>query len=86
MNHDHIESHVSNSGKTPGGPVMIVEYESIEKPDFYAWKDKDTSYEADFYMSESMKKGFGLHNISAYKANEIKKERKKKKKKWKEEK
>jgi hypothetical protein len=37
-------------------------------------------------MSESMKKGFGLHNISAYKANEIKKERKKKKKKWKEEK
>jgi len=24
-------------------------------------------------MSESMKKGVGLHNISAYKANEVKK-------------
>ena len=81
LNHDHIDTHVSNNGKTPGGPVMIVEYEGIEKPDFYVWKDKDTHYEPDFYMSESMAKGFGLHNISAYKANEIKKERKKNKKK-----
>ena len=81
LNHDHIDTHVSNNGKTPGGPVMIVEYEGIEKPDFYVWKDKDAHYEPDFYMSESMAKGFGLHNISAYKANEIKKERKKNKKK-----
>ena len=80
LNHDHIDSHISNSGKTPGGPVMIVEYDSIEKPDFYVWKDKDTNYDADFYMSESMAKGFGLHNISAYLAKEIKAERKKKKK------
>jgi manganese oxidase len=81
LNHDHIDTHVSNNGKMPGDPVMIVEYEGIEKPDFYVWKEKGAHYETDFYMSESMAKGFGLHNISAYKANEIKKERKKKKKK-----
>lgn len=59
---------------------MILEYESIEKPDFYVWKDKDADYDADFYMSESMAKGFGLHNFSAYLAKEIKAELKKKKK------
>jgi len=44
------------------------------------WKDEDADYDADFHMSESMAKGFGLHNFSAYLAKEIKAERKKKKK------
>jgi len=81
LNHDHIDSHISNNGKTPGGPIMIVEYDGIEKPDFYVWGDKDKTYDADFYMTESMAKDFGLHNIHAYRANEIKAKTNKKKKK-----
>lgn len=81
INHDHIEHHVSNSGKTPGGAVMIVEYEGVEKPDWYVWKDKD--YEPDFYMSESLKKGYGLHDIESFKGKTeqvVRKKRKKRKK------
>ncbi|MBL4907680.1 MAG: multicopper oxidase domain-containing protein [Sneathiella sp.] len=79
INHDHIEHHVSNNGKTPGGAVMVLEYEGIEKPDWYVWKDKE--YDPDFYMSESMKKGYGLHDMEAFKGSEAKVVRKKKKKK-----
>jgi FtsP/CotA-like multicopper oxidase with cupredoxin domain len=81
INHDHIEHHTSNNGKTPGGAVMIVEYEGVETDEWYVWKDKDATYEPDFYMSESMKKGYGLHNIPAFKGTDIKAERKTKKKK-----
>lgn len=82
INHDHIEQHVSNSGKTPGGAVMILEYEGIEKPDWYVWKDKE--YDPDFYMSESMKKDYGLHNIDGFMGTEeqiVPRKKKKKKKK-----
>ncbi|NRB37695.1 MAG: multicopper oxidase domain-containing protein [Pseudomonadales bacterium] len=79
LNHDHIEKHVSNNGKTPGGSVMIIEYEGVETEDWYVWKDKD--YQPDFYMSESMNKDFGLHDIDAFKGQEIIVDRKKKKKK-----
>lgn len=65
ISHDHYEHHVSNNGKEPGGAIFIIEYEGIEDDDWYVWKDK--KYEPDFYMSESMKKPFGLHEIDAFK-------------------
>jgi len=83
INHDHIEHHTSNNGKMPGGAVMIVEYEdeSIQNDDWYIWKDKSNSYEPDFYMSESLRKGYGIQTQPAFLGEAIKKERKKKKSK-----
>lgn len=81
INHDHIEQHVSNSGKTPGGAAMIVEYDGIKKDAWYAWKNKDASYEPDFYMINSLQKEHGMHNISAFKGTAIPKKKRKKKKK-----
>ncbi len=81
INHDHIEHHISNNGKSPGGSVMIVEYEGIEKEDWYIWKDKDASYQPDFYMSESLKKPYGIKDISAFKGLKPTTGGKKKKKK-----
>jgi hypothetical protein len=46
-----------------GGSMLVVEYEGIEKPRFYMWKN--VAYEPDYYMSESLKKPFGLYNIPA---------------------
>ena len=65
INHDHIEHHVSNSGKAPGGAVLIIEYDEIEKPDWYVWKDKPGN--PDFYLTESLSKGYGLFNTEAFK-------------------
>ncbi len=79
INHDHIEQHVSNAGKTPGGAVMILEYEGVEKPDWYVWKDKN--YDPDFYMTESMAKGYGMHETAGFKGNYPAVEKKKKKRK-----
>ncbi|MCA8929852.1 MAG: multicopper oxidase domain-containing protein [Alphaproteobacteria bacterium] len=63
--HDHIEHHVSNNGKEPGGSILILEYESVERTDdWYVWKDK--AYEPDFYFSESMTKGPGLFDIPVH--------------------
>jgi FtsP/CotA-like multicopper oxidase with cupredoxin domain len=57
--HDHIEHHVSNNGKTPGGAVFVVEYESVARDDpWYVWKDKE--YNPDFYLTESLEKDHGL--------------------------
>lgn len=63
--HDHHEHHVSNNGKAPGGSALVIEYESIEDDEWYVWKDKE--YEPDFYMSESLEKGFGLHENEFFK-------------------
>ncbi|MCB0220867.1 MAG: multicopper oxidase domain-containing protein [Chrysiogenetes bacterium] len=65
ITHDHIEHHVSNNGKAPGGSVLVVEYEGLEQPDWYVWKNKQRN--PDFYMSETMKKGYGLFNNEAFK-------------------
>lgn len=65
LNHDHIEHHTSNNGKTPGGAVMVIEYEEFQKPDWYGWKNKN--YQPDFYMSDSMKKGYGMFDIEVFK-------------------
>ena len=69
INHDHIEHHVSNAGKTPGGAVLVVEYEDIEKPDWYVWKD--VVFDSNFYYSESMKKGYGLFEHEGFRGEEI---------------
>lgn len=41
---------------------MIVEYEdeSIVQDDWYKWKDKDATYDSNFYMSESLKEGYAI--------------------------
>ena len=65
ITHDHIEHHVSNNGKAPGGSVLIVEYEDLDQPDWYVWKNKER--DPDFYMSETLKKGYGLFNNEAFK-------------------
>lgn len=60
MAHDHIEEHTTAGGKEGAGSMLVVEYEGIEKPDFYMWKG--VQYDPDFYMSESLKKPYGKHN------------------------
>ena len=79
INHDHIEHHTSNAGKMPGGAVTIIEYEGVETEEWYKWKDK--KYQADFFMSETMKKGSGIHNIDVFKAQQPKSDRSAKKRK-----
>lgn len=63
MAHDHIDHHVSNNG-VDGGSMLVIEYEEIEAPDFYMWKD--IAFEPDFYMGESLRKPHGLHEIAAF--------------------
>ncbi len=79
INHDHIEQHVSNAGKAPGGAVLTIEYEEIEQPDWYVWKDK--LGDPDFYLSRSMTQGYGLFETDAFKGKEPAPEKKRKKKK-----
>lgn len=69
MVHDHIEENTTAAGKEGAGSMLVVEYEGIEKPDFYMWKD--VAYEPDFYMSESLKKPFGMHDIDIFKGTEL---------------
>ena len=60
--HDHIEHHVSNNGKAPGGSVFIIEYESITRDDdWYVWKNKN--FQDDFYFTKSMTKGPGMFDV-----------------------
>src|SRR5690606_9671783 len=61
MTHDHFEHHTTNAGTDHGGSMLVVEYEEIEKPEWYMWKD--VVHDPDFYMSESLKKPHGLHDI-----------------------
>ncbi len=62
--HDHVDTHVTNAGKFPGGAITIIEYEDTPMDDWYVWKDK--VYDADFFFTESMKKEYGLHNHSGF--------------------
>ncbi|PCH97976.1 MAG: copper oxidase [Gammaproteobacteria bacterium] len=79
INHDHIESHTSNAGKMPGGAVTIIEYDGVETEDWYKWKGK--VYQPDFYMSETMKKSSGIHNVDVFKAKALESDRSKGKRK-----
>lgn len=78
INHDHIEQHISNKGKAPGGAALIIEYDGVEKDDWYVWKNKE--YQSDFYMSDTLKKGYGLFDNELFKGGEIKAQRRTKKK------
>ncbi|VAX01628.1 Multicopper oxidase [hydrothermal vent metagenome] len=78
INHDHIEQHISNKGKAPGGAALIIEYEGVENDDWYVWKDKE--FQSDFYMSDTIKKGYGLFDNEDFKGDKIKVQRRKKKK------
>lgn len=63
--HDHIEHHTTNNGKTPGGAVLIIEYENVQRDDdWYVWKDKD--FDPDFFYSESLTQGPGLFDVPAH--------------------
>lgn len=66
MTHDHIEHHTTNNGQDMGGSMLVVEYEGIEKGDFYHDHDSPHTYEPDFYMSESLKKGPGLFDTEVH--------------------
>lgn len=63
--HDHVDTHVTAGGKHPGGPITIIEYESIEADDWYVWKDK--KYDPNFFYSESLKKGYGMFDHEGFK-------------------
>jgi len=65
MAHDHIEHHTTNNGKTPGGSMLVFEYEGLNADEgWYVWKDK--AYESDFYFSDSMAQGPGLFDVPAH--------------------
>lgn len=66
MTHDHIEHHTTNNGQDMGGSMLVVEYEGIEKGDFYHDHDFPMPYDPDFYMSESLKLGAGLFDTEIH--------------------
>lgn len=68
MAHDHHEHHTTNNGKDHGGAMLVIEYEEIEQPDWYAWKGKE--YLSDFYFSDSLTKPYGIHDVEAHKGIE----------------
>lgn len=61
--HDHIDHHTTNNGMEHGGSMLTVEYDGVERPGFYMWKN--LNYQPDFYMSESLAKPYGLHAIQS---------------------
>jgi len=69
IDHDHIEHHVSNAGSAPGGAVMIVEYEGVEKPPWYVWRDKP--YDPNFYYGESLTQGYGLFEHEGFQGDDL---------------
>lgn len=74
--HDHVDSHVTNNGMFPGGPITVVEYEGIKPKDYYPWKN--VNYNPNFYYTESMKQGYGMFTEDAFKGTAVKAEHKKK--------
>ncbi|WP_269321312.1 multicopper oxidase domain-containing protein [Halomonas sp. BC04] len=69
MTHDHIDHHTTNDGREHGGSMLVVEYEEIEKPEWYEWKEIE--HQPDFYMIESMRKPFGLHDIPVHRGRDL---------------
>lgn len=64
MLHDHVDPHVTNDGQAHGGPMTVFEYTEIEHEDWYHWKDKD--YDPNFFYTQSMKAGYGMHNHAGF--------------------
>jgi len=75
--HDHVDTHVTNAGKFPGGAITIIEYDGIPMDDWYAWKDK--VFDSDFFFSDSMKKASGMHNQSGFIGTPIEQKRRRRK-------
>lgn len=73
--HDHIDKHVTNAGKYPGGAVTIIEYAGIPKEGWYVWKNKDATYDPNFFYSESMKQGYGIFKSPGFAGTPIVHER-----------
>jgi len=71
--HDHIDKQVTAGGKFPGGAITIIEYEGNPDDDWYAWKDK--VFDANFFYSESMKKGYGMFNHEGFAGKPLTRER-----------
>lgn len=69
MTHDHIDHHTTNDGREHGGSMLVVEYTEIEQPAWYEWKDIE--FEQDFYMIESMRKPYGLHDIPVHRGRDL---------------
>jgi len=69
--HDHVDSHVTNAGKYPGGPITVIEYDGIPKEDWYVWKDKDKDYDPNFFYSESLAKPYGIYDSAGFKGTPL---------------
>ena len=67
--HDHIDPHVTNNGKHPGGPITVIEYDEIPMHEWYVWKDKQ--YDPNFFYSESLTKGYGMFNHDGFKGEPL---------------
>ncbi len=67
--HDHVDTHVTNAGKFPGGATLIIEYEGIPSEDWYIWKDKQ--YDPNFFMNAMLSSAHGLHNHTGFKGTPI---------------
>lgn len=71
--HDHVDSHVTNNGKFPGGVITVMEYDGVPRDDWYAWKDKQ--YDPNFYYTESLKKPYGMHDHAGFKGTPVEQSR-----------
>lgn len=70
MIHDHVDLHTTNGDKPDGGIMTVIEYEEVGVDhDFYAWKNK--KFEPDFYYEESLKKGYGMHDVEVHRGELI---------------
>ncbi len=70
--HDHVDMHVTNDGKYPGGVITVMEYKGIKPQPFYPWKD--IKYDPDFFFQESLQK-YGLIEQPNLRGEVIKKKR-----------
>ncbi len=71
--HDHVDKHVTARGKSPGGPIAVMEYAGTPVDDWYVWKDID--YDPDFYFNEAMQKGYGLIESPRFKGKALTRKR-----------
>ena len=72
--HDHVDIHVTNNGKYPGGAITVMEYEGIQRDDdWYAYKGID--YNGDFFFQESLTKGYGMFEQEKFKGKRPKRKR-----------
>ncbi len=64
--HDHVDTHVTDDGKYPGGVLTVIEYDEVQKTDaFYAWKD--VAYDDNFFYNKSLTQGYGMFDHVKFK-------------------